>query len=146
MVAAANHQPIRYLTTVRTSPTSGSPEDVPTTGDISRCREDITRGEQGRLIHQRRRPKCPVGPELPHQYDRAHLVESDDQVVVCGRFRGTHTGALESPQGAIPASGNSIDVPFMDYFRVENGRIVEHEVVWDQMAMLGQLGAMQARA
>jgi len=38
--------------------------------------------------------------------------------------------------------GNSLDLPFADYFRVEAGQIVEHEVVWDSMAMMGQLGAL----
>lgn len=70
------------------------------------------------------------------------VVESGDEVVVAGRFQGTHTGDLQSPQGTIAASGNTIDVPFMDYFRVENGRVVAHEVICDQTAMLGQLGAL----
>jgi ketosteroid isomerase-like protein len=74
------------------------------------------------------------------------VVESGDEVVVNGRFKGTHRGDLQAPQGTIPASGNTIDAPFMDYFRVENGRVVEHEVIWDQMAMLGQLGALSAPA
>lgn len=74
------------------------------------------------------------------------VVEAGDEVVVRGRFKGTHRGDMHSPQGTIPASGNSIDVPFMDYFRVEDGRIVDHTVIWDQMAMLGQLGALPATA
>jgi len=68
-------------------------------------------------------------------------VESGDEVFISGRFKGTHQGDLVSPQGTIPASGNSLDLPFADYFRVEDGKIVEHEVVWDSMAMMGQLGA-----
>jgi len=74
------------------------------------------------------------------------IVESGDELVVHGRFKGTHQGDLHSPQGTIPASGNTIDVPFMDYFRVEDGRIVDHHVIWDQMVMLEQLGAHAAPA
>lgn len=29
-----------------------------------------------------------------------------------------------------------------DYFRVADGRIVEHEVIWDQLGLLAQLGAL----
>jgi steroid delta-isomerase-like uncharacterized protein len=68
-------------------------------------------------------------------------VESGGEVFISGRFRGTHQGDLVTPQGTIPASGRSLDLPFADYFRVDAGRIVEHEVVWDTMAMMAQLGA-----
>jgi steroid delta-isomerase-like uncharacterized protein len=69
-------------------------------------------------------------------------VEAGDELSIVGRFRGTHRGDLVGPDGAIPASGNTIDVPFMEYWRVERGRIVNHEVIWDQLGMLTQLGAM----
>lgn len=69
-------------------------------------------------------------------------VEAGDEVYITGRFKGTHEGDLVSPQGTIPASGNPLDMPFADYFRVSGGRIVEHEVIWDQMTLLGQLGAL----
>jgi steroid delta-isomerase-like uncharacterized protein len=71
-------------------------------------------------------------------------VEAGDEVYITGRFKGTHTGDLVSPDGTIPASGNSLDMPFADYFRVSGGRIAEHEVIWDQMTLLGQLGALPA--
>jgi steroid delta-isomerase-like uncharacterized protein len=69
-------------------------------------------------------------------------VEEGDEVILMGRFRGTHTGDLVTPEGTIPASGNSLDLPFADYFRVADGKIAAHETVWDQMTMLGQLGAL----
>ncbi len=68
-------------------------------------------------------------------------VESGDEVYITGLFKGTHQGDLVSPQGTVPASGNALDLPYADYFRVEADKIVEHEVVWDSMAMLAQLGA-----
>jgi steroid delta-isomerase-like uncharacterized protein len=78
-------------------------------------------------------------PDAHMQIVRA--VESGDEVFVSGRFKGTHQGDFVSPQGTIPASGNSLDLPYADYFRVEAGKIVEHEVVWDSMTMMAQLGA-----
>ncbi len=69
------------------------------------------------------------------------VVEDGGQVYITGRFKGVQTGDLVTPQGTIPASGNALDTPFADYFRVEGGKIVEHEVIWDQMTMMAQLGA-----
>ena len=71
-----------------------------------------------------------------------NAVESGNEVVILGRFQGTHTGDLQSPGGTIPASGKPLDLRFMDYFKVEGGRIVDHQTVFDQMDMLGQLGAL----
>src|SRR4051794_7057547 len=79
-------------------------------------------------------------PDARMEVTRA--VESGDEVYVSGRFKGTHSGDLASPQGTIPASGNSIDVPFAEYAKVSGGQIVAQEVIWDQMLMLGQLGAL----
>jgi steroid delta-isomerase-like uncharacterized protein len=69
-------------------------------------------------------------------------VEDGDEVCMVGRFKGTHTGDLVSPQGTIPASGNSLDMPFADYFRVRAGKIAEQESIFDQMTLLGQVGAL----
>ena len=69
-------------------------------------------------------------------------VESGSEMVVLGHYRGTHTGDLVSPGGTIPASGKDLNLRFMDYFKVEGGKIVDHQVVFDQMEMLGQLGAL----
>lgn len=68
-------------------------------------------------------------------------VEAGSEVFMGGTFRGTHTGDMVTPQGSIPASGNDLALPFADYFRVEDGKIVEHNVVFDQLTMLTQLGA-----
>ena len=69
-------------------------------------------------------------------------VEAGDEVCMVGRFKGTHTGDLVSPQGTIPASGNTLAMPFADYFRVSAGKIAEQESIFDQMTLLGQLGAL----
>lgn len=68
-------------------------------------------------------------------------VEAGPEVYITGRFKGTHSGDLVTPQGTLPASGNQLDVLFVDYFRVDGGTIVEHEVIWDQLQMMSQLGA-----
>ena len=72
------------------------------------------------------------------------VVEAGDAVAIEARFKGTHTGALTTPQGEIPASGNTIDVPFADFFRLADDRFVEHHVYWDQANMMAQLSPAQA--
>ena len=76
-------------------------------------------------------------PDSQMQVD--HVVETGDEVVVLGHFRGTHTGDLQSSGGVLPASGNRLDLRFIDYFRVENGKIVDHQTAFDQLEMVGQL-------
>ena len=72
----------------------------------------------------------------------ARAVEAGDEVCMMGRFKGTHTADLVSPNGTIPASGNSLNLPFAEYFRVSDGKIAAQESVFDQMTLLGQLGAL----
>lgn len=80
---------------------------------------------------------------LPDAYMAVdQIVESGDEVVVLGHFKGTHTGDLQSPGGSIPASGKALNLRFMDYFKVTGGKIVDHQTIFDQMDMLTQLGAM----
>jgi predicted ester cyclase len=77
--------------------------------------------------------------------DVTRTVQAGDEVYVTGRFRGTHSGDLVTPGGTLPASGKALDLPFVDYWRVEDGKIVAHEATFDQMAMLSQLGAGPAQ-
>lgn len=70
------------------------------------------------------------------------VVESGDNVVCLGHFRGTHSGDLQSAAGTIPASGNELNLRFIDYFKVDGDLIVDQQTVFDQMELLGQLGAL----
>jgi hypothetical protein len=70
------------------------------------------------------------------------ILEMDDQIYVTGRFKGTHTGDLSTSLGPVAASGKALDLLFVDYFRVANGKIVECEVVRDPLGMMIQLGAV----
>jgi predicted ester cyclase len=70
------------------------------------------------------------------------IVESDGEVVVLGHFRGTHSGDLQSAAGTIPASGNELNLRFIDYFKVDGERIIDHQTIFDQMELLGQVDAL----
>jgi predicted ester cyclase len=73
-------------------------------------------------------------------------VEEGDRVVIQGRYTGTHTGPLASPEGDIPPTGKTIDLHFADCFTIEDGLVAEHRVYFDQMELLGQLGLAPAGA
>src|SRR5215471_20742751 len=66
-----------------------------------------------------------------------HAIESGDEIVVLGRFQGTHTGDMVGHGGTIPASGRDLDLRFIDYFKVVDGVIVDHQTAFDQMDLLG---------
>jgi ketosteroid isomerase-like protein len=69
-------------------------------------------------------------------------VEEGDVIVVEGRFTGTNTGPLDSPTGRLSATGRPLVLPFADLFRVADGKIAEHRLYFDTVAMLSQLGLM----
>jgi predicted ester cyclase len=45
-------------------------------------------------------------------------------VVTSVRTRGTFTGQLQTPQGAVPGNGNTVDFPYQIEILVENDKIV----------------------
>jgi len=70
------------------------------------------------------------------------LIVDGNRVVVEGRYTGTHTGPLVTPQGEVPGSGRSLNLPYTDVFEIEAGRIARHRTYYDQMEMAQQLGLM----
>ena len=54
--------------------------------------------------------------------------------------RGTHEGEFIGR----PPTGRRFAVPSVGIFRIIDGRIAEHWGVFDQLAMLGQLGPSEA--
>lgn len=68
------------------------------------------------------------------------LIAEDDRVAARHRFRGTQLGAM----GPYKASGRILDATYLAIYRVENGRIVEAWVEWDNLAGLKQLGHLDA--
>jgi ketosteroid isomerase-like protein len=68
--------------------------------------------------------------------------EAGDTVVVEGRFVGTFTGPLTSPDGDAEPTGASVDLRFADVSRVSDGKIVSYHTYYDQLGLLSQLGLM----
>jgi predicted ester cyclase len=65
------------------------------------------------------------------------IIATPDYVVARVRMHGTHLGAL----GELQPTGRSIDVLQINIERFENGRIVEHWRVTDELALMRELGS-----
>ena len=68
------------------------------------------------------------------------LYDAGDVVVVEGRFAGTFTGPLASPDGDIDPTGATVDLRFADVSRARDGKIVSYHTYYDQLGLLTQLG------
>lgn len=65
------------------------------------------------------------------------MIAEGDKVFVRATVSGTHRGEFFG----VPASGNEITSPIADFFRIREGRIVEHWGVADMGALMKQLGS-----
>ena len=84
------------------------------------------------------RPMIAAFPDSHHQCDV--VVEEGDTVVVEGVWTGTHTAPLATPAGEVPATGNSMRLPFSMVVHFDGDRAASIRVYFDQMTFLGQLG------
>ena len=58
-------------------------------------------------------------------------------------FRGTNTGNLTMPDGtSIPATGKPVEVHGVEFARVRDGKLVEHNMYWDTPGIMRQLGLL----
>lgn len=64
------------------------------------------------------------------------LVAEGDKVVAYATYAGTMTG----PMGEFQPTGRRAESRFLSIFRMEDGRIAELWVEWDNLAILSQLG------
>jgi ketosteroid isomerase-like protein len=67
---------------------------------------------------------------------------SGDVVVVELALQGTHDGPLWLPQGILPPTGNRMDAPCCDVFRLKNGKIQVFDCYPSGTVILGQLGVL----
>lgn len=63
------------------------------------------------------------------------LISEGDTVALRGTFRGIHQGEFSG----IPPTGNHVSTDVMLFYRVEDGRIVEHWMVIDMLSLMNQL-------
>ena len=75
-----------------------------------------------------------------------HEVVSAPWVVQEVLMEGTHTAPLESPTGPIAPTYKKIASYGVQMLRVENGKIVETRIYFDQLDQMRQLGLMPTPA
>jgi predicted ester cyclase len=66
------------------------------------------------------------------------MTAEGNRVVVRARCKGRHEGMLNG----IPPTYRTVDFPFVISYEIENGKIVHHWLVADQMALMEQLGVL----
>jgi predicted ester cyclase len=59
-------------------------------------------------------------------------------------IRGTHAKPFVTPAGAIPAQGKAFDLQVLNWYRFENGKVVDHQSAFDMLGFLQAIGAMPA--
>jgi steroid delta-isomerase-like uncharacterized protein len=65
-----------------------------------------------------------------------HILAEENWVAVWATYEGTQRGQM----GPFPPSGKKVQFDFGALLRVEEGKIAELWVTWDNMAILAQLG------
>ena len=75
-------------------------------------------------------------------YDVYVTGANGDVVVVELALQGTHDGPLWLPQGILPPTGNRMDAPCCDVFRLKDGRIQLFDCYPSGTVILGQLGVL----
>lgn len=74
---------------------------------------------------------------FPDAKMEVHLVAAEgDLVAFYMTYTGTHTGQM----GPFPATGKVMNSKTAGFHRLEDGKIVETWVTWDNVAVLNQLG------
>jgi predicted ester cyclase len=74
---------------------------------------------------------------VPDAQQTVNMIFSDgDMVAVHATYEGTQSG----PMGPFPPSGRRLTLPFIGLLRIENGKIAEIWVEWDNVHALTQLG------
>ena len=70
------------------------------------------------------------------------MVAEGDMVTAYAMFTGTNTG----PIGELPATGRSVLVSFLAMFRIEDAKVAEIWVEWDNLDRMVQLGLWPPQA
>ncbi|GAA2137504.1 hypothetical protein GALLR39Z86_41040 [Glycomyces algeriensis] len=74
-------------------------------------------------------------------YETVAKLESDGRAVDEGYFIGTNTEAMTTPSGErIEATGKQVKLRSCDIAAVEDGRITEHHVYFDESDFMRQMG------
>ena len=77
-------------------------------------------------------------------FDITRVIQDGDELCAEGFWFGTHTGAMQTPDGgAIPPTNRHVRAPFVTCFTVKGGKITSHRGYWDMAGFFRQLGLGQ---
>jgi predicted ester cyclase len=74
--------------------------------------------------------------------DVAEVVAEGDLVSMRGQMKGVHQGDFMG----IPPTGRAVDVPVFVTYRIAGGKIVDHWMLLDNLALMQQLGIIPETA
>jgi steroid delta-isomerase-like uncharacterized protein len=66
------------------------------------------------------------------------VIAEGEKVLVRLRVKGTHGGDLMG----VPATGKPIDIAVLDLFQFQDGKLVEHWALLDNLGLLRQIGVL----
>jgi steroid delta-isomerase-like uncharacterized protein len=94
-------------------------------------------------IAQMRAPLWAAVPDVSWRMER--IIAEGGWVAVQWTMRGTHTGDFAHPAfGSAVASGKTIQMSYMDHYRIADGQITEAWEVRDALSLLQQLSVIPA--
>jgi predicted ester cyclase len=94
-------------------------------------------GTKRGLTEFRRNWQLPLRAAFTDRVYRTERFLADGDWAACfGQIEATHSG----PFMGIPATGRRVTIPYMDFWRVEDGRIADNPVSVDLAFVLFQLG------
>jgi steroid delta-isomerase-like uncharacterized protein len=74
------------------------------------------------------------------------VIESGDRAAGEIVYSGTHTGTMAGPQGDIPATGRTVQLPGCAWIEIKGGKIAAFRGYYDGVSMMAQLGLLPAPA
>ena len=74
-------------------------------------------------------------------FEPQDVIADGDRVVVRGQFTAFHVGEF----AGMPATGRRLSIQQIHVWRVENGKLIEHWAVRDQIGGLRQLGPLSGQ-
>ena len=74
---------------------------------------------------------------IPNQKLKIKMLVAEGDLVA---FWATYTGTQTGQMGPFPPTGRSAELDFAGVHRLENGKVVETWVTWDNISILSQLG------
>ena len=132
---AANKKLIERFTEVTNAADWEALDDLLTEDFQRHC--DATPGVQVRSREDFKRLQETFYAIMPDQHIEGEmLIAEGDKVAAYATYSGTQTG----PMGEFPATGKYAASKFLAIFRIENGRIAELWIEFDNLAILTQLG------